>query len=72
LKSYEDQGYKKLDPPDIVMDFFRGLDNARYSTFMMDYINGLMSKAIDPKDLNEIYLLANNAGQPGREKKQRR
>jgi hypothetical protein len=60
LKSYEDQGNKKLDPPDIAMDFFRGLDNARYSTFKTDYINGLTSKAIDPpKDLNEIYLLAN-------------
>jgi hypothetical protein len=29
-------------------------------TFKTDYINGLTSKAIDPpKDLNEIYLLAN-------------
>jgi hypothetical protein len=60
LKSYEDQGNKKLDPEDIAMDFFRGLDNARYSTFKTDYINGLLSKAINPpKDLNEIYLLAN-------------
>jgi hypothetical protein len=60
LKSYEDQGNKKLDPEDIAMDFFRGLDNARYSTFKTDYINGLTSMAIDPpKDLNEIYLLAN-------------
>ena len=60
LKSYEDQGNKKLDPEDIVMDFFRGLDNVQYSTFKTDYINGLTSKAIDPpKDLNEIYLLAN-------------
>jgi len=42
------------------MDFFRGLDNARYATFKTDYINGLTSKAVDPpKDLNEIYLLAN-------------
>jgi hypothetical protein len=60
LKSYEDQGNKKLDPPDIAMDFFHGLDNARYSTFKTDYINGLTSKAINPlRDLNEIYLLAN-------------
>jgi hypothetical protein len=60
LKSYEDQGNKKLDPEDIAMDFFRGLDNVRYSTFKTDYINGLTSKAMDPpKDLNEIYLLAN-------------
>jgi len=49
-----------LDDPDIAMDFFRGLDNARYAMFKTDYINGLTSKAIDPpKDLNEIYLLAN-------------
>jgi hypothetical protein len=60
LKLYEDQGNKKLDPEDIAMDFFRGLDNARYSTFKMDYINGLMSKAINPpQDLNKINLLAN-------------
>ncbi len=60
LKSYEDQGNKKLDPEDIAMDFFRGLDNAWYSTFKTDYINGLTSKAINPpKDLNKIYLLAN-------------
>ncbi len=60
LKAYKDQGNKKLDDPDIAMDFFRGLDNTRYATFKTDYINGLTSKAIDPpKDLNKIYLLAN-------------
>jgi len=60
LKAYEDQGNKKLDDPDIAMGFFRGLDNVRYATFKIDYINGLTSKAIDPpKDLNKIYLLAN-------------
>jgi hypothetical protein len=60
LKAYEDQGNKKFDPLDITMDFFHGLDNAWYSMFKMDCINGLTSKAIDPpKDLNEIYLLAN-------------
>jgi hypothetical protein len=60
LKSYEDQGNKKLDPPDIAMDFFCELDNARYSTFKTDYINGPTSKAIDPpKALNKIYLFAN-------------
>ncbi len=60
LKSYEDQGNKKLDPPDIMMDFFHSLGNVHYSTFKTDYINGHRSKAIDPpKDLNEIYLLAN-------------
>ena len=30
LKAYEDQGNPKLDDKDITMDFFRGLDNARY------------------------------------------
>ncbi len=60
LKAYEDQGNKKLDDPDIAMDFFQGLDNMCYATFKTDYINGLASKAIDPhRDLNEIYLLAN-------------
>ncbi len=60
LKAYEDQGNKKLGDPDIAMDFFQGLDNACYATFKTDYINGLTFMAIDPpKDLNKIYLLAN-------------
>jgi hypothetical protein len=60
LKAYEDQGNKKLDDPDITMIFFWGLDYAHYATFKRDYINGLTLKAINPpKDLNEIYLLAN-------------
>jgi hypothetical protein len=60
LKSYEEQGNKKLYAPDIILDLFRGLDNMQYITFKTDYINGLISKAIDPpKELNEVYLLAN-------------
>jgi hypothetical protein len=60
LKAYKDQGNQKLDDLDIIMDFFWGLDNACHATFKADYINGLTSKAIDlPKDLNKIYLLAN-------------
>ncbi len=47
-KAYDDQGNKKLDGPDIAMDFFRRLDNAYYATSKTDYINGLTSKAIDP------------------------
>jgi hypothetical protein len=42
-----------------MMDFFKGLNNW-YRMIKTDYINGLTSKAINPlKDLNEIYLLAN-------------
>jgi hypothetical protein len=54
------KGTRELDPPDIAMGFFQGLDDACYSMFKTDYINGLTSKAINPpKDLNKIYLLAN-------------
>ena len=42
------------------MDFFEGLDNARYATFKTEIMNSLTSKAIEqPKNLNEMYLLAN-------------
>ena len=33
LKAYEDQGNPEMEDGDVVMDFFRGLDNARYSHF---------------------------------------
>jgi hypothetical protein len=65
LKAYEDQRNKKLDDLDTAMDLFWGLDNTCYATFKTDYISGLTSKAIDPpKDLNEIYLLANQWLEP--------
>ena len=60
LKAYDDQGNPKLEDRDIAMDFFRGLDNARYATFKTEIMNGLTSKAIEqPDSLNAMYLLAN-------------
>jgi hypothetical protein len=44
---------------DIALDFFSGLDNARYADFKADFLNGLTSQSIKaPIDLNSIYVLA--------------
>ena len=51
-----------MDDKDIAMDFFNGLDNARYASFKTKIINinNLTSGAItQPADLNAMYLLAN-------------
>ena len=48
-----------MEEKDVAMDFFEGLDYARYASFMMEIMNSLTSKAIkQPKNLNEMYLLA--------------
>jgi hypothetical protein len=50
----------KLDDEDIAMDFFRGLDNGRYSSFKTEIMNLLTTKTLpQPKDLNAMFLLAN-------------
>ena len=42
------------------MDFFCGLDNARYAGFKTEILNGLTAKSImQPANLNAMYLLAN-------------
>ena len=48
-----------MEDGDIAMDFFHGLDNARYASFKAEIINGLTAGSIaQPKDLNAMYLLA--------------
>ncbi len=65
LKAYVDQGNPALDDKDVAMDFFRGLDNARYAGFKTEILNGLTSKAIkQPENLNAMYLLANQWVKP--------
>jgi len=59
-KAYEDQDHPELEDKDVAMDFFRGLDDARYGTFKTDFLNQLTLKTItQPKDLNAMYLIAN-------------
>ena len=61
IKAYHDQGDPTKDDVDQAMDFFHGLDNGRYADFKVQYLNGLQVKSIKaPKDLNEIFTLANN------------
>jgi len=60
LKAYEDQGNPEMEDGDVAMDFFRGLDNARYSHFKTEIMNGLTAGSIkQPENLNAMYLLAN-------------
>jgi len=41
------------------MDFFHGLDNARYGAFKMSMLNGWATKAVKPpKTANKIHMLA--------------
>ena len=47
LKGYNDQGNPEMSDKDIAMDFFRGLDNARYAGFKKDILNSLTSKSIE-------------------------
>jgi len=54
LKGYEEQKNSKMEEKDIAMDFFEGLDNARYASFKTEIMNGLTSKAIEqPQNLTE-------------------
>jgi hypothetical protein len=65
FKTYIDQKNPALDDKDVTMDFFQGLDNARYSGFKTKILNGLASKAIkQPKNLNVMYLLSNEWVKP--------
>jgi hypothetical protein len=65
LKAYIDQKNPALEDKDVMMDFFRGLDNARYAGFKTEILNGLTSKAIAQlENLNAMYLLANQWVKP--------
>ncbi len=65
LKAYIDQKNPALDDKDVAMDFFRGLDNARYAGFKTEILNELTTKAIkQPENLNAMYLLANQWVKP--------
>jgi hypothetical protein len=60
LKTYNDQKNTAIEEVDIAMDFFSGLDDARYASFKAEIVNGLTAGSIvQPKDLNAMYLLAN-------------
>jgi len=60
LKAYQDQENAQLDEPDVAMDSFDGLDNARYAEFKKSIQNGMTAGSVtQPVTLNEMYLLAN-------------
>ena len=59
-KAYDDQKNPELVDKDVAMDFFRGLDDARYGSFKTDFQNQLTLQTIEqPENLNAMYLIAN-------------
>jgi hypothetical protein len=60
LRAYEDQENAELLQPDIVMDFFDGLDNGCYAELKKSILNGMTAGSVmQPATLNKMYLLAN-------------
>jgi hypothetical protein len=63
-KSYKDQNNAVMSDLDITMNFFDGLDLARYAQFKTDIQNGMTAGTIQAattlKDVNKIYELASN------------
>jgi hypothetical protein len=60
LKAYQEQENAELDESDVAMDFFDGLENARYAEFKKSILNGMTAGSMTrPAMLNEMYLLAN-------------
>jgi hypothetical protein len=60
LKAYKDQKNPEMTLQDEAMNFFSKLDNARYAEFKTTYLNNLQLKTCNPpKDLNEMFTLAN-------------
>jgi hypothetical protein len=47
LAAYKDQENSNMQDEDIALDFFSGLDNARYADIKADFLNGLTSGAIE-------------------------
>ena len=59
LETYKGHDNPQLDAPDIAMDFFGGLDNARYHDFKVGVINDLSKGTMKPVEtLNAMYMLA--------------
>ncbi len=46
VKAYQDQENPEIEDADITMDFFDGLDNARYTALNVSILNGLTSSSV--------------------------
>ena len=61
LDNYIQHGNPEVDEEDVAMDFYRGLDNGRYTGFKTNLINGINSGAIEqPDTLNSMYTQSAN------------
>ena len=60
-ENYVEHDNSELEATDVAMDFYRGLDNNRYSGFKANLINGINSGAVQqPATLNAMYTQAAN------------
>jgi hypothetical protein len=51
LANYVEHGNPEMDEDDVAMDFFRSLDNSRYSAFKTNLVNNINSGAINSKNI---------------------
>ena len=67
LSAYTEFGNQVLEDADVAMDFFRGLEEARYTEFKIDCLNQFARGTMEPfADLNEAYLQASTYLVPNR------
>ena len=59
-KGYDDAGNVQLPDEDVAMDFFNGLDNARYAAFKADLENDRNKGTDAPQSLNDMFHRASN------------
>ena len=59
-EAYDQGGNVELPPEDVSMDFFNGLDNARYARFKADIENDRAKGVEGPQTLNDMFHRASN------------
>jgi hypothetical protein len=59
-EAYDEAGNVELPDLDVAMDFFEGLDNARYSQYKAELRNDRAKGVAGPQTLNDMYQLASN------------
>lgn len=60
-ESYVAHGNPEKSEEDRAMDFLEGLDKSKYGDFVVEIINDIAKKAMEPpKTVNEVFVLANS------------
>ena len=59
-KAYVDQGNANKDPEDKTMNFLRSLNQSKYGSRIVSYLNGISTGSMKaPATLNKVYARAN-------------